>query len=85
MKDAIEERLVEAICAAQDAAEIIENIKSDLYDEIYATYHLTQEQESDLGYYIEGLFDFMSVGGTIMSVPGAPEVDDVMSFLENCK
>ena len=85
MRDALEERLTEAICAAQDAAEIIEGLKSDIYDEIYSNYHLTEEQEGDLGYYIEGLFDFLSVGGMIVSAPGAPEIDDVMEFLERCR
>lgn len=85
MRDTIEERLTEAICAAQDAAEIIEGLKSDIYDEIEDNYELTEEQQNDLGYYVEGLFDFLSVGGMIVSAPGAPEVDDVINFLEGCK
>ena len=85
MRDTLEERLAEAVCAAQDAAAIIENLKSDIYEEIYDNYELTEEQENDLGYYIEGLFNFLSVGGMIVSAPGAPEVDDVVEFLEGCK
>ena len=83
MVDILYDKFNEALNIAMDAFQQIEDIRADLCEEILATYDFENERELDDFYYLfDGLFQFINCGGMVLEAPGAPEVEDVIRFLE---
>lgn len=81
MTDQLYERIDEAVCMAADAFEQIETIKEEVYEELNKAYTIPPEKEDDVWYLLSNMFEFMNVGGMVVSLPGAPTLETIIDFI----